>query len=259
MKDPVIIYIGAKDFCLNYFFFILFFLLILVSIKSNAQGDLLLYPKRVVFEGTKRSQTLNLANTGKDTVRFLISVIQTRMREDGGFENINQPDSGQFFADKYFRFFPRSVVLAPNEAQTVKIQLINSNEMLPGEYRSHLFFRSEPEKKPLGYDGSVKDTSSISVNLVAVFGISIPVIIRVGECTTRVTLSDVSLESKKDSMPSLKVTMNRSGSMSVYGDVWIDHTSPEGKVTRVGLIKGLALYTPNDKRYVHIALNKIFQ
>ena len=30
----------------------------------NGQGDLLITPRRVVFEGTKRSMDLNLANTG---------------------------------------------------------------------------------------------------------------------------------------------------------------------------------------------------
>ena len=44
--------------------------------------------------------------------------------------------------------------------------------------------------------------------------------------------------------------------MSVYGDISVDHTSTEGKVTRVGTIKGLAVYTPNTNRYVKVALNK---
>ena len=158
------------------------------SLQSFAQGDLLLYPKRIIFEGSKKSQTLNVANTGKDTVRYLISVVQMRMKEDGSFETISQPDSAQHFADKNFRFFPRNVILGPNESQTVKMQLINTDQLQPGEYRSHLYFRAEPEKRPLGEESSVKDSSSISVKLVAVFGISIPIIIRAGESTTKVAL-----------------------------------------------------------------------
>ena len=82
------------------------------STNLMAQGNLMVFPRRVVFEGSKRSQTLNIANTGTDTARYNISIVQYRMKEDGAFEEITQPDSGENFADKYIRFFPRSVVLA---------------------------------------------------------------------------------------------------------------------------------------------------
>jgi hypothetical protein len=256
VKNPVITETRAKRSHSKYFFPAFFAALILFSIKSTAQGDLLLYPKRIVFEGSKKSQTINLANTGKDTVRYLISVVQSRMNEDGVFETISQPDPGQNFADKYFRFFPRNVILGPNEAQSVKIQLINTAGLEPGEYRSHIYFRAEPDKKPLGEIESIKDSASISVNLVAVFGISIPVIIRVGESTTKVSLSDASFSVNKDSIPSLKITFNRTGNMSVYADISVDHISLQGKVTRIGIAKGMALYTPNLLRHFNLALDK---
>lgn len=235
------------------------FLLIAIfnSLPSLAQGDLLLYPKRIVFEGSKRSQDLNLANSGKDTARYLLSVVQIRMKEDGSFETIAEPDPGQNFADKYFRIFPRNVVLPPNEAQTVKIQLINTGELLPGEYRSHLYIRAEDEKRPLGEEEPKNDSASIAVKLVAVFGISIPVIIRSGESTASVSLSDVSFQQAKDTTPVVKFAFNRSGNMSVYGDVAVDYISPEGKSIQVGIVNGLAVYNPTSKRYFSLALNKI--
>ncbi len=137
-----------------------------------------------------------------------------------------------------------------------KIQLINTKGLESGGYRSHIYFRSEPDKKPLGEEESIKDSTSITVNLVAVFGISIPVIIRVGESTTQVNLSDASFELKKDSIPSLKVTFNRTGNMSVYGDISVDHISLQGKVTRIGIVKGLAIYTPNLVRQFNLVLDK---
>ena len=246
---------AAKENRMKSSYFILVFIASFFSMVSVAQGDLLLYPKRIVFEGSKKSQVLNIANTGKDTVRYFISVVQMRMKEDGGFETITQPDSAQYFADKNFRFFPRSVVLGPNESQTVKMQLINSNQLAAGEYRSHLYFRAEPEKKPLGEEESVKDSSSISVQLVAVFGISIPVIIRTGEKNTSVTFSDLSVK-EQDSTTVLKVTLHRTGNMSVYGDIFIDHVTTEGRITRVGMAKGMAIYTPNNLRYFNLPLDK---
>ncbi len=233
-----------------------FVMLILCSITSNAQGDLMLFPKRIVFEGAKRSQEINLANSGKDTARYIISVVQIRMKEDGSFENITEPDPGQQFADKYFRIFPRNVVLPPNEAQTVKVQLINTGEIHPGEYRSHLYVRAEEEKKPLGEEEAPKDSKTISVKIKAVFGISIPVIIRSGENTSKVNISDVALLQETETPPSLKFTFNRDGNMSVYGDVTVDYISPEGKSIRVGAANGLSLYTPTAKRNFNLALTK---
>jgi len=42
-------------------------------------------PKRVVFEGKKRTHELNLANTGNDTVKYTITVVEMKMMEDGLF------------------------------------------------------------------------------------------------------------------------------------------------------------------------------
>jgi hypothetical protein len=43
--------------------------------------------------------------------------------------------------------------------------------------------------------------------------------------------------------------------MSVYGDISVDHISPGGKSTHVGIVKGLAVYTPNDSRRLSLLLD----
>ena len=187
----------------------------------------------------------------------MVSIMEIRMKDDGSFQEITEPDSGQRFAEKYLRFFPRVVTLAPNEAQVVKIQLIKKNELEPGEYRSHIYFRAIPNMKPLGEPAEpIKDSSTITIKLTPVFGITIPVIIRVGESTTAVTLSHLSLEMVNDTLPRLNLAFNRSGNMSVYGDVAVDYSSPDGKISEVGVVKGIAIYTPNTIRYFHLDLLK---
>jgi hypothetical protein len=221
------------------------------------QGNLLLTPRRLVFDGTKRSIDLNLANTGQDTATYAVSIVQIRMKVDGGFETITAPDSGQRFADRYIRFFPRQVTLGPNESQVVKVQIIRSGELEPGEYRSHFYFRSVTKPRPLGEAEPVADTNTISVRITPVFGITIPVIIRTGESTTKVVLSDLSLDLSGLSGPVLKMVFNRTGNMSVYGDLSIDHISPDGRTTRVGIANGVAVYTPNTIRRFLLNLNKV--
>jgi hypothetical protein len=222
---------------------------------TSAQGNLMLMPRRVIFEGSKRYEELNLANTGKDTARYVISLMHVRMKADGGFEQISQPDSGENFADRFIRFFPHSVVLGPNESQVVKIQLTKINELLPGEYRSHIYFRAIPDKAPLGDDLAVPD-SGISIHLVPVFGISIPVIIRVGPSTTQVSLEDPSLQMEEDTTPVLNMVFRRSGNMSVYGDISVEYTSISGKTVHAGSAKGVAVYTPNPIRRFQVTLEK---
>jgi P pilus assembly chaperone PapD len=215
----------------------------------TAQGDLLITPRRVVFEGNKRSMDLSLANIGKDTATYSISLVQIRMTETGGFETITEADEGQQFASPYLRFFPRSVTLKPEEVQTVKIQAVRTGGLAPGEYRSHLYFRAKPKEKPLGEEiPKQEEQATISINLVPVFGITIPVIIRVGEPTYNVTLSDPELTFENDTIPRLSFVFNRSGDYSVYGDISVDHIAPDGTVTRVGIAKGIAVYTPNATR-----------
>ncbi len=92
---------------------------------------------------------------------------------------------------------------------------------------------------------------------MAVFGISVPVIIRVGENNTKVSFSDVAMHTYEDTVSTVSLTFNRSGNMSSYGDVVVEHISPAGIKTRVGMVKGLAVYTPNPLRNSQIRLNKL--
>ncbi len=239
----------------RYLIFLLLCLEILCSGMAMAQGNLLLLPRRVIFEGSKRYEELNLANSGKDTARYVISLMHVRMKEDGGFEEISQPDSGENFADRFIRFFPHSVVLGPDESQVVKIQLTKINELAPGEYRSHLYFRAIPDKPLLGEERPATD-SGISIRLVPIFGISIPVIIRVGTSNTQVRISDLSVQMEEDTIPILNMTFQRTGNMSIYGDISVYYTSADGKTIAAGTAKGIAVYTPNLARRFRLTLDK---
>ena len=234
----------------------LMFVSMLITREVQAQGNLLITPRRVVFEGPKRTQELNLANTGQDTAKYNVSIVQYRMKEDGSFEEISEPDSGQNFADKNIRFFPRTVTLAPNEAQVVKMQLTKMDQLKPGEYRSHVYFRAVPKETALGIEETKKDSTSIGVKLIPIFGITIPVIIRTGESTMQVNLSDLKLEMINDTIPRLQFAFNRSGNQSVYGDILVEHISAQNIITPVGVVRGIAVYTPNTVRRFQMDLDK---
>ena len=231
----------------------LFLLCACANFNIQAQGNLMVFPKRIVFEGTVKTTELTLANTGTDTARYNISFIQYRMNEDGSFTEIKSPDEGQLFADKFLRYYPRSVILGPKESQIIKVQLTKTNLLTPGEYRSHIYFRAIPNSKPLGEEEK-KDSTSLSIRLVPVFGITVPVIIRYGESDTKVSLSDLNFSFQNDTIPVLQVKMNRNGNMSVYGELTATYRSSTGKTTMVGKASGVAVYTPNATRKFQLSL-----
>lgn len=225
-----------------------------LGFNAFSQGDLLITPTRVIFEGNKQRQEINLVNIGHDSAIYSISFIQYTMKEDGSFVRVEVPDSGQMFADPFIRIFPRKVILAPGEAQVVMLQCRRIPDMPAGEYRSHLYFRSEKEYEPLS--PKTQDvTSSISVQLTPVYGMAIPVIIRMGTVSVTSVLSDLTLRKTTDSVQFLTLTLNRTGNISAYGDILIDFIPAKGKSFQVAEVKGIGVYTSISKRHINIKLN----
>ena len=231
---------------------LLLFIFIFSGLTTYAQGDLMIMPKRLVFDGSERSQEINLANTGSDTAVYAISFVNYKMTEKGNFEQVEEPEDGQRFAEDFLRYFPRRVSLAPNEAQTIRVQLTRTGNLEQGEYRSHMYFRAVEEQTALGAE-EAEESEGISINIKTVFGISIPIIVREGNSTTKIDLNELSLNMEGEN-PKLSLVINRSGNMSVYGNLTATHIAPDGTETEVGMVKGVSVYTPNSKRYFSFEL-----
>lgn len=224
---------------------LLFYLLL--STNTYSQGDLMIMPKRIVFNGNERTKEINLANTGSDTATYAISFIQYEMTDEGKFIQIEKPKPGQRFSSDFLRYFPRRVTLAPGEAQTVRVQLTRTGNLEQGEYRSHMYFRAVEKQTALGEEEK-NETNGISIKINTVFGISIPVIIREGKSTTQVSLSHIAVNQDKKSGSDISLEIERTGNMSVYGDLDVEYISPSGENIKIGHVKGVSVYTPNTKR-----------
>lgn len=227
--------------------FHIFILLLLMPFIASAQGDLLITPHRVVLEGNKQIEEIVVANIGQDTAFYSISLIEYRMTDDGSLEEITEPTPGLKFASPILRYFPRSIELAPNESQVVRIQVRRRPGLEEGEYRSHLYFRGVPRQEPLGREAET-DTTGIGIRLIPIYGISIPVIVRIGNLSASCTIGELALEQKEEGSPVLKLVLNRQGTKSVYGDLTVDYVSPTEERINVGKVRGIAVYTPNTVR-----------
>ena len=229
----------------------------LIVAQAFAQGDLLVTPRRVVFEGNAQREELSLVNMGKDTATYSISFLQKNMKEDGSFINLDKSADAKMSAEPYLRIFPRTITLAPGEPQVIMIQCRRKPDMAAGEYRSHLYFRSEKDYRPLGAKNPFKDTTLVSVQLIPIFGISIPVIIRTGEVTVATSFTNLKLSVSKDTIPMLEFSINRAGNCSTYGDLVVEYIAGQNKPIIVGNVKGVGVYTNIDHRIVTVKLNQV--
>lgn len=234
---------------------LLIIFIIAFSCKIVAQGDLLVTPSRVVFEGSTQKEVLNLVNMGKETATYSVSFVQRSMKEDGSFIEIAEPELGQNFADPYLRIFPRQVTLAPQEAQTIVLQYRRKPYMRPGEYRSHLYFRSEKNYTARGDLKADKDSKTLSVELIPIFGMSIPVIIRTGETEVTASLTDLQLELKDQTKQNLSFNINRLGNISLYGDIRVQFIPEKGKAFEVAAVNGVGVYTTINSRKMTLSLD----
>ena len=222
-------------------------------------GDLLVAPTRLVFEGRTRTAELTLLNIGSDTATYRISFNHLEMLESGELKEIEVPKAGAPFADDLIRYSPRQVTLAPNVAQTIRLQLRKPESLAAGEYRSHLLFRAVPPEQSIPANVVEKDparqASGFSIRLTPIYGVSIPLIVRHGQTSSKVDLSDLKvLPGDGNAAPSVTLKMTRAGNESVYGNlraVWIPAA---GREQVVGIVNGIAVYTPNVDRLVSIPL-----
>ena len=237
---------------------IVFLTLILIpafSINVLAQCNLLITPMRVVFDGAKQNQELSLVNIGKDTATFSISLMQYNMNEDGNLVKIERIEEMQRSAVPYLRIFPRQVTLAPGEPQVIMLQFRRSADMSANEYHSHLYFRAEKNNDPLGFKKPDQDTTQLSIQLTPLYGLCIPIIIRTNEAKVSTTLTNLKLESQEESSHYLKLTINRAGNVSTYGDIIVDYIPLQGKEVQIAAIRGVGVYTDITKRNITIKLN----
>jgi hypothetical protein len=235
---------------------LIFTSLVCLNLQTYAQGGLLITPKRVVLEGNKQRARLNLVNMGKDTSIFSISFKQYNMNEKGRLEVIEKYDSTQMFADSFIRIFPRRVTLAPGEGQAVMLQYRRKADMKAGEYRSHLRFRDDKNYEALGKnDQPSLDSTQMSVSVTAIYGISIPVIIRVGEVNVGATLSDLHIGLQQDSKSYLNLTVNRTGNISLRGKLTVEYIPVKGKPSQIGAAN-VVIYTNLNQRNFSIKLKE---
>src|SRR6478672_4808261 len=145
-------------------------------------GDLLVAPTRIILNGSRGTEIV-LSNIGDDVATYRVSVELRRMKGDGTLDDVTDPNDREKAAEAMILYAPRRVTIAPNQPQTIRIAARAPAGLADGEYRAHLLFRAVPPPRPVAPPTQAK---GISFELITIYGVTIPVVIRLGNLEAKV-------------------------------------------------------------------------
>lgn len=220
------------------------------AVPAEAAGDLLVAPTRVILDGSRGTEVV-LNNIGAEPATYRISLEIKRMTPEGGLEEIDEANvtAAERAALDMIAFSPRRVTLPPNQPQVIRVGVRLPDGLASGEYRAHMLFRAVPDAVPaVAVDPAKPAPTGVSIALTPIYGITIPIIVRVGDLGATATIGNAWVGETKDG-PAFEFDLSRTGNRSVYGDI---------EVTRPGvsepllLARGIAVYPEIGARKVSL-------
>jgi P pilus assembly chaperone PapD len=250
----------------------------LPTVAEAGIGDLLVAPTRVVLDGRKGAEVI-LNNIGDDAATYRVSIEFRRMTESGDLVDVATPTDQDVKAEDMIVYAPRKVTLAPHEPQAIRIAARAPEGLPDGEYRVHMLFRAIPPATPIAQPAG-EAVKGVQFKLTPVYGVTIPVIVRLGNLQATAAIANVHLETanspvappvKPGTVPSpllvepstapssgLRVALDlmRQGTRSTYGEVRV---MKAGIKEPIADAKGIAVYTEVGKRHVTLTIPETYK
>ncbi len=216
---------------------------ILSGTPAAAQGDLLVAPTRVVLDGRRGTEVI-LSNIGTEEATYRIGLELRRMTDEGGLVDVTpeQANAAEQAALDMIRYAPRRITLPPGQPQAVRLTARPGADLPDGEYRVHMSFRAIP--RPVSVTEEEEEQGGMRFRLIPIYGVTIPIIVRHGRLEAQVALAQPRIERGED-RSAIKLTINRSGEASTYGDLQIRRQGSEEVLYSA---RGLAVYAEVDSR-----------
>ena len=225
-----------------------------ISVPAGAGvGDLLVAPTRLVLDGGRGAEIV-LNNIGDQPATYRISVEFRRMDADGILQDVTDPTPQEKAAADMIVYAPRRVTLAPNEPQSIRIAARPPQGLPDGEYRIHMLFRAIPPATPVAAN-SGEQVKGLHLQLIPVYGVTIPVIVRLGNLQATAGISNVQLE-QKDGKPAIGLELSRSGTRSTFGEVLV---LKPGVKNPIAVQKAVAVYTEIGQRHVTVPVDENYK
>ena len=217
--------------------------------SAHAAGDLLVAPTRVILDGSRGTEVV-LNNIGAEPATYRGSLEVKRMTAEGGLDEIDEANANaaERAALDMIAFSPRRVTLPPNQPQVIRIGVRIPEGLAPGEYRAHMLFRAVPDAAPAVADPAKPKGEGVSIALTPIYGITIPIIVRVGDLAATAKIGEAWVGDTRDGS-AFNFHLTRTGNRSVYGDIAV--TRP-GVAEPLLLARGIAVYPEVGERTVSL-------
>ena len=216
-------------------------------------GDLLVAPTRIVLDGRKGTEIV-LNNIGDEPATYRISVEFRRMTAEGDLTEVPEPTAQEKAAADMIVYAPRRVTLAPNQPQSIRIAARPPQGLPDGEYRVHMLFRAIPPARPVTPAGG-EPVRGLQLKLIPVYGVTIPVIVRLGNLEAKAGIANVALGTREGKR-AVELELSRSGSRSTFGEVRV---LKAGVKDPIAIQKAVAVYTDVNQRRMSVPLSESYK
>ena len=205
----------------------------------DAFANITLSKNRLFFAENDRSDAVQLRNSGGRPMQFNTKMHLVEMDENGGIIRVETLDNS---AIDMLKFSPKRGIVEPGGKQVIRFKLRKPRDLGAGEYRAVLSITT-----------SIATDKPEAVTLNSRLAYNMPVIIRHGstEATTELINPRVVYF---NNTPQLEVWQTLNGNRSLFGNFTV--TNKKGE--QVGLLNGVAVYTPLSQRKVLIPLNELY-
>jgi P pilus assembly chaperone PapD len=247
------------------------------SAGAPVAANINITPKRVTFDPSRRNATVFVINQGAAPITVDITMVDRVMGTDGQIVSVADAEKKPALQDSLAQLHsakdmlqvsPRRVALQPGRGQTVRIRLANLPAgPLAAEYRTHLTVTNVPARDAgVTAEAAAADNSQqLSFKINAVYGVSIPAIVRTAPAQPQAQLINLHLETIEiperpnlppKKVPALALDVVRQGSSSLYGAFEVRSQRQKRGEPALGVARGVGVYPEIGHRTVLIPLTR---
>jgi hypothetical protein len=250
---------------------------------TNVGANLNISPKRITFDRADRTATVYVFNQGTAAATFDIALVDRIMLPDGQIMAVSEaqthPEDKATLdrlksAQGMLVATPRRATLAPGKGQTIRLRAAaptaGAGNPTSGEYRTHLTVTTIP---PRDIGLTAEQAAAISpqelrFQINSVFGLSIPVILRVGAPDVRGAIDNIKYTTQNLSpdgvappKPTPVVTFDlvRLGPNSLFGNLEVRGSKEKPSEDPLAAARGIGVYPEIDRRQVQLPLTRALQ
>jgi hypothetical protein len=185
-----------------------------------AQGDLLIAPTRLVLEGGRGGEVI-LSNIGTEEAVYRVTLEIRRMTPDGDLSSSRE--SAATDSEKavlaMVRYAPRGSRFRPGEPQAIRASARGRSRAARRRNTGAHVAHAIPRSYPVADQTEAIANGQLSIQLVPIYGVPMPIIIRKGDLHATAGLANPQLV-QGERGPAFSVDINREGDESITATCW---------------------------------------